>query len=256
MNELRPWWLWPNLLALDAVAVAVTWQVFFASVAGVAVPVASVAVLGLAVWAAYLADRALDARRGSAPAARHRIAGHYSRAWAVATVLALVLAVLVGLTLPRAYIFTGFAVLAVALGYFALVHVVRSNRILDRGVKEASVGVVFAAGAVLPLLAEERQPAEWLPGAGAFAALCWLNCLLITRWEGERGCGPSRRLLGMVALGAVGAALGAPVAVAGAVWLSTAALAALHLVPGLSVRAARVLADVVLLSPALVAVWM
>ncbi|HEY1188915.1 MAG TPA: hypothetical protein VGE74_14770 [Gemmata sp.] len=255
MNESRPWWLWPNLLALDAVAVAVTWQVFFASVGGVAVPVASVVVLGLAVWAAYLADRALDARRGAAPAARHRIAGRYARVWVWATVLALVLAVLVGLTLPRTYIRTGLAVSAVALGYFALVHVVRSHRLLGRGVKEASVGLVFAAGAVLPLLAEGHAAAEWLPGAFAFAALCWLNCLLISRWEEEHGRGPPVWLVVTVGAGAAGAALGAPGTVAGAVWVSTAALAGLHAVPGLSVRAARVLADVVLLSPLLVAVW-
>ena len=255
MNESRPWWLWPNLLSLDAVAVAVTWQVFFASVAGVTVPGAAVAVLALVVWAVYLADRVLDARRGAAQSDRHRIAGRNPRAWAGATVLAVVLALVGSFTLPRAYIRIGAVVAASAVGYFALVHVVRSNRLLGRWVKEASVGVVFAAGAVLPLLAAGLAVAAWLPGAVAFAALCWLNCLLISRWEEGRGRGPPAWLVTVAGCVAVAAAVGAPGAVAGAVWVSTAALAALHSAPGLSVRAARVLADAVLLSPLLAPVW-
>ena len=60
-----PWWLWPNLLGLDAPAVAVVWQRFLADASGVAVPVAASAVLALVVWGIYLTDRRLDARAGN-----------------------------------------------------------------------------------------------------------------------------------------------------------------------------------------------
>src|SRR5947208_1712495 len=65
LNNTRPWWLWPNLLALDAPAVAVTWQLFLAAKAPVAVPLAASVVLALVVWGVYLTDRAVDAATGT-----------------------------------------------------------------------------------------------------------------------------------------------------------------------------------------------
>lgn len=253
VNESRPWWLWPNLLSLDAPAVAVTWQVFLASIAGIAVPVAAAVVLALVVWAAYLIDRSLDAHRGANGSDRHRLAGRNSLIWGILAIIATASAGVVSLTaLPQAYLNVGLAVAGAAIGYFAAVHLVRAKNLLDRGLEEASVGVVFAAGVAIPLVAEVESHANWLPGVVAFAALCWLNCTLISLWEGgdERPPGWVAALAGGVA---VLAALESPLPVVLAVWVSTAALAVLHVIHSrLSVRAARVLADVVLLSPLLV----
>ena len=62
-----PWYLWPNLLGLDAVAVSVVWLWCFAVSEGVPLenqilrPI--YLVLGLVVWLVYTADRLLDALR-------------------------------------------------------------------------------------------------------------------------------------------------------------------------------------------------
>jgi hypothetical protein len=256
VNDSHPWWLWPNVLALDAPAVAVTWQVFLASVAGIAVPLAASAVLAFVVWAVYLVDRGLDAHRGADGADRHRAAGRNPAAWIAMSAGAFCSAIVLALTaLPRSYLNTGSAVAAATVGYFSAVHLIRANRILDRGVKELSVGVVFAVGVAIPLFAEAEPVADWLPGVVAFAGLCWLNCALISVWEDVPTTSVSGR--GAVAAGsvAVGASFGALPPIAIAVLASAAGLALLHAARArLSVRAARVLADVVLLSPVLVAV--
>jgi hypothetical protein len=95
-----PWWLVPNVLALDAPAVAVAWQRFLGRQAGVAVPWAATAALAAAVWAVYLADRRLDARRGRLDADRHRAAARWPRAVAGAVGVAAGLALLAATRLP------------------------------------------------------------------------------------------------------------------------------------------------------------
>ena len=257
VNDSRPWWLWPNVLSLDAPAVAVTWQVFLASVAGVAVPLAASAVLALVVWAVYLADRWLDASRGANGSDRHRAAGRNPVAWAIAASIAVISAAVVAfIALPRTYLEAGGIVALATIGYLAAVHLIRAKNVLDRGAKEASVGIVFAAGVAIPLVAEAEPFANWLPGVIAFAALCWLNGTHIPHGEDGRDAGPPLWVAVTAGAVAVGAALGAPVPVQLAVFGSTAALAVLHVShAALSVRAERaVLADVVLLSPLVVAV--
>jgi hypothetical protein len=255
VNESRPWWLWPNVLALDAPAVAVTWQVFLASVAGVAVSVADSVVLALVVWAAYLADRGLDARGGATTSDRHRVAERNALTWFAAALLATLLALAVALAgLPPEHLAAGCAVAGLTAVYFAAVHLVRARWVLDRGAKEASVGVVFALGVAIPVLAGGGPSADWAPGVLAFAGLCWLNCALISRWEDGPAGGSPRFLVAGAGGLAVLAALCSPEPVALAVLASTAALAALHRAR-VSVRAARVLADVVLLTPLFVGVW-
>ena len=252
LNDTRPWWLWPNLLALDAPVVAVAWQLFLADAAHVAVPHVAALVLGLVVWGVYLVDRAGDAAAGADGSDRHRFAARHPIAqMAVGCVAFAAAGALALVTLSQDYLEAGAAVAAGTAAYLVAVHVGR--RLLGPGTKELSVGVVFAAGAAIPLAADGGPVGEWLPGVFAFAGLCWLNCVLIARWE-EPATAPPRWTIG--AAGAMTlAAAGAPWEVAVAVALSAGALAALHagraVVP---VRAARVLADVALLSPLVVAV--
>lgn len=249
----RPWWLWPNLLSLDAPVVAVVWQLFLASDAGVDVPLAAAAVLGLVVWGVYLTDRALDAARGCADSDRHRFAAKSLLLQiAVGAGAFLAAGILAFTALPQHYLEVGAAVATVTGAYLLAVHAAR--RWLGPGAKELSVGVVFAAGVSVPLAAQSGSPHFWFPSVFAFAGLCALNCLLIARWE-EPASAASRWAFALATL-ALGAAFVAPPNVALAVAVSAAALFALDRSRAgrLSVRAARVLADVALLSPLPVAV--
>jgi|GEM_PF-722548 len=55
-----PWWLWWNVLSLDAPLVAVSWQWMLATVFDVSVPIGCYLLLWMAVWCVYVADRVLD----------------------------------------------------------------------------------------------------------------------------------------------------------------------------------------------------
>ena len=239
-----PWWTWPTRLALDAPAVAVVWQRFLADTYGIAVPVTASVVLGLVVWGVYLADRWLDAAPGRPPnpADRHEFARRHRVGFAVGAGMALITAgglAMVGLP-PSIFAAGGLVAVGVGL-YLAAMHLGGQR---SAGGKELAVGVLFAAGVAVPLLAE-RGAREWLPAVGAFAAVCWLNCALIDRWESGRGTA-----WWLPAVGAVGlspfAALPVAVAVVGSVLL----LALLNAVAGrVEPSARRLLADAALLTP-------
>ena len=54
-------WQWPNVLGLDAAAIAMAWMGVFAAYSeGNPPDAATYLVLGLSVWLTYLADRLLD----------------------------------------------------------------------------------------------------------------------------------------------------------------------------------------------------
>ncbi|MES2709815.1 MAG: hypothetical protein V4726_24675 [Verrucomicrobiota bacterium] len=57
-----PWWRWINLLALDAVVVALVWLEVFAKMTGARLDFVEFAALAVAVWVIYGADRLLDSR--------------------------------------------------------------------------------------------------------------------------------------------------------------------------------------------------
>lgn len=243
----RPWWLWPNLVGLDAPVVAVVWQWGLATAFAAAVPRPASVALFLTVWGVYLADRFLDADPGRpvSPGDRHEFARRHRPAVGAVAAGVFAAAAVIAALLPRAYLAVGAVVAAAAAGYFAAVHAI------GRGagpMKELLVGFVFAAGVGIPLAAERpADVGDWLPAVGGFAAVCWLNCRLIDRWEAGRpaGVGPA------VAAG-VAAALAAwcPPPVRGSIWAAVALLAGLHVArTHLSHRALRVLADVALLTP-------
>ncbi len=194
-----PWWLWPHLLPLDAPAVAVVWQRFLAAAFGVALPVASSACLGLVVWGVYLLDRGLDARPGrpADPADRHRFARRNRRQFVALGGAALMAGAGMAVAeLPAASLVTGAGMGVLLAGYLAAVHLGLG---VEAGGKELAVGLVFAAGVGVPLAARAPdRAAEWGPAVAGLAAVCWLNCALIDRWErgrpgGGRGSGGGRR---------------------------------------------------------------
>ncbi len=230
-------------MALDAPLVAVAWQRFLRWQFDPPPSVLVSAVLALTVWGVYLADRWLDAKRGRLDADRHRFAARHPRAVAMAAALAFAAAAVGGWFLPREIPAAGVLVAAGVAAYLALVHVLGAGR---DGLKELLVGVGFASGVAVPLMAAPVPAAAWLPSAVGFGLLCWLNCRLIDRWESATPVGPSDYLLA-AAVAVVGVLT--PARVAGALLVAVALLLAVHVGLAARPRVARVLADLVLLTP-------
>jgi hypothetical protein len=246
MKPTRPW-LWPNLLSLDAPIVAVLWQILFARCFQVPVDPLAALLLLLTVWLIYSADRTLDAWKGDCHSPRHEF---YRRWWG--PLFPLWMSVL-GLTawLAAEHLSTGLflrgVILLAAVGvYFALVHCG-----ILRGPKEAAVGVLFALGASLEAWSNVKSPAD-VATILLFSGLCWMNCIAIQRWEGERlDWSPSAAALVLAC--AAGVLLYAHRPILGGAELASAAAFLLlgHVHRKLSADAVRVLADVALLSPLL-----
>ena len=246
-----PWWLWPNVLALDAPAVAVVWQRFLGWAFGSAVPMAASVVLGLTVWGIYLADRWWDARSGAIHQPRHHFAAAHPWLIGLLAALALVVAAAFTFVLPGAYLAVGGAVAVLVTGYFGLVHLLKPNAVTARGGKEMLVGLLFAAGVAVPLVASGHDAIRWVPATAGFGVICWLNCRVIDRWEGEVTGDDNREpSLGITAV-VLSSLVPRPVAFALAA--AAALLLAVHLAqPRIGSKLGRVLADLVLLTPLLV----
>src|SRR5689334_9431948 len=116
-------WLWPNLLSLDAPIVAVLWQALLAQRYNIPLRTPGRVALFLTVWAIYIADRLLDVRRPAATAesARHRF---YRRHQMFATaLLGLLLATVLAITAFRlrpAVIENGLVPLGAVLLYLTI----------------------------------------------------------------------------------------------------------------------------------------
>lgn len=187
-NDNRiPWWLWPNVLSLDAPAIALAWQEVFARSAGVAISMPERAALFLAVWIVYAADRLADGIRlrvAAGSAHRHRFSRQHFRAMSITVGLAGVAGLVVLPALSFETVLAGAAMGGVVAVYFVWNHLAGSR--FGRGwLKEVVVSLVFAAGSgLVPLV---RHPSGRLvAGIGAFTIVCLSNCLLIARLERDR----------------------------------------------------------------------
>lgn len=181
-----PWWRWPNVLSLDAPVIAVAWQEAFARAFGASVSLPGRAVLFLAVWGVYAADRVADGRRLGAPpgaSARHRFAARHGKALGMLIALAgLAGAAMIPFLSLR--VIAGGAGLAALVGVYFLWNQLAGNRFARGWAKELVIGLVFAGGCALaPWMAEPSAP-RLLP-VGIFALVCTANCLLIARLERE-----------------------------------------------------------------------
>lgn len=192
-----PWWLWPNLLSLDAALVAVVWQRFLAETITAVQPVAT-AILGLSVWLVYTADRLLDTSSACAGAEspRHQFARAYRRPLGLVAVPVFLLDVgLAFAYLPAAQILAGFVLVAAVVARFYAV--VRPPNGVWR--KELWTAVIFAAGVWGPVLLSN----PFRPGVLEFVLLCWWNCLAIETWERPILPRPLVAAAGGLAVGAV-----------------------------------------------------
>lgn len=277
-----PFWLWPNVLGLDAPLVAVTWQFFFAAVFRMRVPPSNYLALGLVVWVIYSVDRLFDARRLTSPktaALRHRF---YHDRFGPMSVITAALAVAAGYlcltALPAKLFYFGMFMSIFVIVYFI-------HRLWVKGLmlvilpKEVFAGFVFAMGATLPgfvwtgEISLGRHPLVLIsPEVLWFGVLCALNCLAISVWERSSDVGNDANsaaqlwpgsarifpaLASAVALSAAGFAFWQRGAVAFpvffAVALGAAAIAVLAFAADrLRAEALRVCADFAVLLPALV----
>jgi putative effector of murein hydrolase LrgA (UPF0299 family) len=181
-DDAVPLWLWPNLLSLDAPLVAVLWQGFVAYRFSIPLRPAAQLVLGLTVWAIYLIDRLLDARKPPPlyEPARHR---YYRRHWKLmAALLALVLAAdaLIAIFRLRPSILRdGSIPLAGVLVYLAIFHISGKSIKIP---KEIAAAILFTAGTFLTAWATLPCPSlAW--AALAFFILCLANIIAIETWE-------------------------------------------------------------------------
>ncbi len=194
-DRRTPWWLWPNLLSLDAPLVAVAWLYMFARAWRVDYLAANAYLaLGLAVWVIYVLDRLFDLklREGDDPTlgGRHRFHGRHRGAFLVAVAIALgLLAWIVFGTLPVAifsYAWPGFVLV---MAFFTLVVFAAMTREIPY-MRNLVAGTAFAYGTAM-------MAHVFLPGIGwfqmlltpelvCFAVLCALNITAIHLWEHSR----------------------------------------------------------------------
>jgi hypothetical protein len=267
-----------HLLSLDAPTVAFLWAWGFARACRVDLPLTSPLLLALGTWLIYVADRMLDSRNQGTPGAlreRHFFHGRNRVAFLVAAVpAAVVLAWLIATQMSHSERRADMALFAAALLYFGLVHscagggVLAACRMERWFPKEMVVGIIFAAAAAVPAWAVlGGRRAELLPMTVLFAALCWLNCAAIEKWEQPRARGHvttdwmrshlllAGSVLAVVAFLAAGAELmrGLPPGVGGL--YSAGALSAILLLvldrSGLNAMQLRIAADMALLTPLL-----
>lgn len=175
---------WMNAVCLDAPVVALCWLWLFAASFKAPVSAAEMAALCLTAWLIYLGDRlsdcvAVDIRR--AASFRQRFCVKHRRSWlAVIGVVAVADAAVVATQLGSGVLKIGAAVALLAVVYL-LTNQLRPGAWRVLPAKEFAIGVLFAAGTVVPI-------ALYLPRAAVLpwlllAALCTMNCVSIAVWE-------------------------------------------------------------------------
>ena len=176
--------VWINVICLDAPLVAVCWLWLFATSFGAPVSTAGMAALFLTAWLIYLGDRlgdcaSVDVRR--ATSFRQRFCVKHRRTWLVLIgAVAVADAAVVATQLASGVLVIGSAVALLATAYL-LTNQLRPGAWRVLPAKEISIGVLFAAGTIVPIAAHLPSAAvrPWL----LFAALCTLNCISIAVWE-------------------------------------------------------------------------
>lgn len=181
-----PWWLWPNVLSLDAPLVTLVWQLWFAHNFKIHLASYEYFILFATVWLLYALDRWLDAWKldlTKPHSSRHAFYVYYR--WPIAMLWLLVLMTTASLSLTslsQKTLLAGFALLALCAMYFMLVHVQGRWHVIP---KEARVGVAVSLGVTLCLWTQVHAEVylELALAALCFALLITLNCILIAVWE-------------------------------------------------------------------------
>jgi hypothetical protein len=181
-------WLWFNLLSLDAPAVAVLWQAFLARSLHADLRWPASVALAASVWLIYVADRLLDSLQpaGAAITPRHQF---YRVHWwtVVPGAAAVVLLLTIACCRLNAQVLRNGMIMASLVGmYFFAVHAA-PRRLRPRWPKELAVGILFTLGTCLATWTKlGASQSVVIPPAILFACLCALNCVAIEFWEWTR----------------------------------------------------------------------
>lgn len=185
-TNIRPWH-WLTILSLDAPAVALVWQDFFARVFMVELRPAHRLLLGMSVWLGYMADRWLDGRKltaKTAVTARHRFAQRFSKPIAVAWIFVFIGAFLLAIaTLTKREFIAGITLAAAVIGYLAACH--QPSLLKQFGwLKEMAVSVLVSGGSAVFVFARcPTLTASHFVALLIFIVLCLLNCAVVSVWE-------------------------------------------------------------------------
>lgn len=242
-----PVWLWMNLLSLDAPLVALVWQDFLTRCYPSMLRPAGRWMLGLTVWAIYLADHLIDlhsAPTGSIYTSFYR--RHRRLALGLLVTLIGADTLIATLWLRHSVLLNGLIVGA-AVGLYLCIFAAANVR---GPWKSRAAALLFTAGVFLVAWTGTSQPAQSLGWpAAVFCALCWGNLTLIRHWSQQRNTVASGlAMLGVAAL---------CVLAGHSPWYSAAAVSAsamaLLAIEGhrFTAHTRRVLADALLLSPLL-----
>lgn len=274
-----------HLASLDAPTVAVVWALAFAWAGGIRLALWVPVLLALVTWSVYAGDRLLDARAGLRNPGRqllrerHEFHWRFRRIFLPLAIFAACASAAIALAYMPAMARGRDSILAVAaFAYFSGVHGRRDaghtgfdlpRRFLS---KEFLVGILFTTGCILPawprIVSSDAADSPlwpfWICGA-YFAALAWLNCSCIARWESEgidtplasraneSGCYFAAAFLAVA--GGLAAVVAYPAHARAAALLATGALSALLLAlldrerMRFSALALRASADLALLAP-------
>ena len=185
---LRPaWWQWPTVLSLDAPAISIVWLALLARSLRVDLRWEATLVLGASVWLAYAADRSIEGWRLPREDVRTPRHAFYQRwRWPVSVVWVAVFAcdLTVAVTqLPAAQLLAGGGLTAAVAAYLVSHQFVHRER-RWRVPKEICIAGLLASGPAVFLIDAVRVSAIAVPLA-LFAAVCFVNCALISSWERE-----------------------------------------------------------------------
>jgi hypothetical protein len=191
-----PWWLWPNLLSLDAPLVAIAWLYMFTRAWQVNyLEWQAYAALGLGVWIIYVCDRLIDlkVRDDDDPLLEKRHAFHARfRGWFIAGVVAAVPTLLwfVLRRLPAELLlsYSGPAA-GLVVAFFVLVVGSRGSQEVPY-LRNVIAGLAFGYGTAM--MAHTRVASQGMFSMLlsremiAFSVLCSLNITAIHLWEHSR----------------------------------------------------------------------
>lgn len=195
-----------HLLSLDAPSVATLWAFSFARALHLALPAASLLLLFAGTWLLYIADRILDGLRQNDARLRERHLFYIRNRAAVlaaAIPVSIFLAWLIFAHMLPAARRDDLILFTAAAAYFCCVHL-RAAKIERWFPKELIVALIFASATAVPAFARiapspartsvfhaaaiaNHSPVVLPILATLFAALCWLNCVSIEKWENLAG---------------------------------------------------------------------
>jgi hypothetical protein len=182
-------WVWPNLIGLDAPIVAVCWQAMFAKMYKADLPWFIHLILGLSTWSIYLADRIIDVgpNRNQSTTSRHLFTKRHVRGMiGILFLISTCNLVLIIQYLPQRLLFTGCITLGL-IGIYYLIRLTRLKNSITLIPREVMCGMLFALGCAIAPHAYSSHP--WINTPTLFIPIllfgivCSSNCILISIWE-------------------------------------------------------------------------